>query len=89
MAPTMAKGVIVTRGVRQFGSRWRKMMLALVAPATAAAASDEFGADIDAVIDAGPTPGGSPSTIVDARGTAPRLVREGAVAWDRVLQSRA
>ena len=59
------------------------------APATAAAACAAFGPDIDAVIDAGPTPGGSPSTIVDARGTAPRLVREGAVPWDRVLQSSA
>ena len=59
------------------------------APATAAAARAAFGPDIDAVIDAGPTPGGSPSTIVDVRGTAPRLVREGAVAWDRVLQSSA
>ena len=39
------------------------------------------------VIDAGPTPGGAPSTIVDARGRAPTLVREGAIAWDRVLES--
>jgi L-threonylcarbamoyladenylate synthase len=38
------------------------------------------------VIDAGPAPGGAPSTIVDARGDAPRLVRAGAVAWDRVLR---
>ena len=59
------------------------------APATAAAAGAAFGTDIDAVIDAGPTPGGAPSTIVDARGAAPRLVREGAVPWDRVLQSTA
>ena len=59
------------------------------APATAADAGAAFGTDIDAVIDAGPTPGGAPSTIVDARGAAPRLVREGAVPWDRVLQSTA
>ncbi len=59
------------------------------APATAADAGAAFGTDIDAVIDAGPTPGGPPSTIVDARGAAPRLVREGAVPWDRVLQSTA
>jgi L-threonylcarbamoyladenylate synthase len=37
------------------------------------------------VIDAGPTPGGAPSTIVDLRGVRPTLVREGAVAWSRVL----
>ena len=39
------------------------------------------------VLDAGPAPGGSPSTIVDARGAAIRLVRAGAIAWDRVLRS--
>ena len=59
------------------------------APATAGGAGAAFGTDIDAVIDAGPTPGGAPSTIVDARGSAPRLVREGAVPWGRVLQSTA
>ena len=59
------------------------------APALAEAAASTFGTDIDAVIDAGPTPGGAPSTIVDARGSAPRLVREGAVPWGRVLQSTA
>jgi len=39
------------------------------------------------VIDAGPAPGGPPSTIVDARGDSPVLVRAGAVAWERVLES--
>jgi L-threonylcarbamoyladenylate synthase len=38
------------------------------------------------VIDAGPAPGGSASTIVDARGDRPVLVREGAIAWSRVLE---
>ena len=37
------------------------------------------------VLDAGAAPGGAPSTIVDARGGEPRLVREGAIAWNRVL----
>jgi L-threonylcarbamoyladenylate synthase len=37
------------------------------------------------VMDAGAAPGGAPSTIVDARGGEPRLVREGAIAWNRVL----
>lgn len=37
-------------------------------------------------IDAGPAPGGPPSTIVDARSVL-TLVREGAVAWSRVLGS--
>jgi L-threonylcarbamoyladenylate synthase len=39
------------------------------------------------VIDAGEAPGGPPSTIVDVRTQPPRLVREGAVPWDRVLRS--
>ena len=39
------------------------------------------------VIDAGPAKGGAPSTIVDARQQPPVLVREGAIAWNRVLDS--
>ena len=45
-----------------------------------------FGEGIDVLIDAGRTPGGLPSTIVDATGDAPVLVRAGAMAWDRVLE---
>src|SRR5262249_46842527 len=40
---------------------------------------------IDVLIDAGQTPGGLPSTIVDATGSALRLVREGAIAWPDIL----
>jgi L-threonylcarbamoyladenylate synthase len=39
------------------------------------------------VIDGGRTPGGPPSTIVDARGGEPIIVRDGAIARDRVLRS--
>ena len=46
-----------------------------------------LGDELDALIDAGPSPGGAPSTIVDARSGTPRLVRAGAVAWERVLES--
>jgi Sua5/YciO/YrdC/YwlC family protein len=45
-----------------------------------------IGARLDVLIDAGPTPGGLPSTIVDATGEDPVLVRAGAIAWDRVLE---
>ena len=45
-----------------------------------------FGEDLAVLIDAGRTPGGLPSTIVDATGSAPQLVRAGAIAWDRVLE---
>ena len=47
---------------------------------------DAFGDGIDVLIDAGNTPGGLASTIVDATGTAPVLVRAGAIAWERVLE---
>ena len=38
-----------------------------------------FGDRIDLIIDAGPTPGGLPSTIVDARGSALKILREGVI----------
>jgi tRNA A37 threonylcarbamoyladenosine synthetase subunit TsaC/SUA5/YrdC len=31
--------------------------------------------------------GGLPSTIVDVTSDAPRLIRAGAIAWERVLES--
>jgi len=42
---------------------------------------------IEAVLDAGPTAGGLPSTIVRITADGPQLVRAGAIAWDRVLES--
>jgi L-threonylcarbamoyladenylate synthase len=36
---------------------------------------------LDLLLDAGETPGGPPSTIVDTTGDEPRLLREGAVEW--------
>ena len=39
------------------------------------------------IIDAGATPGGEASTIVDVRPSRARLVRAGAIAWERVLES--
>ncbi|MEZ5317002.1 MAG: Sua5/YciO/YrdC/YwlC family protein [Vicinamibacterales bacterium] len=44
------------------------------------------GADGVLVIDAGPTAGGAPSTLVDARVAPARLLREGATPWERVLE---
>jgi L-threonylcarbamoyladenylate synthase len=43
--------------------------------------------DVDAVLDGGPSRGGSPSTIVDASAAALALVRAGMVPWERVLKS--
>jgi L-threonylcarbamoyladenylate synthase len=45
-----------------------------------------LGGLIDGLIDAGPSPGGEPSTIVDASGAVPMLIRAGAVPWERVLE---
>ena len=42
-------------------------------------------ANVTLLVDAGTSRGGLPSTIVDVR-AAPRLVREGAVPWSRVLE---
>ena len=42
---------------------------------------------IDFLLDRGAAPGGPPSTIVDVRGPRVRLVRAGAVPWERVLES--
>jgi L-threonylcarbamoyladenylate synthase len=49
---------------------------------TVAALSDY----LDAVIDAGPSPGGAPSTIVQLTPDGPRLLRAGAISWERVLK---
>jgi L-threonylcarbamoyladenylate synthase len=46
-----------------------------------------FGDDIDLLLDGGPTVGGPPSTIVEMEDNGPRLLRVGAIAWDRVLES--
>ena len=43
-----------------------------------------IGDRIDLLIDAGPTRGGSASTIVDVTGADPLLVRAGAISWDDI-----
>lgn len=57
------------------------------APADAAGVLAALGEDVDLVLDAGATRGGQPSTIVDARGERPRLVREGAIPFAHVLEA--
>ena len=42
---------------------------------------------VDIVIDGGDAPGGPASTIVDVSGAEPRLIREGPIAFARVLES--
>jgi L-threonylcarbamoyladenylate synthase len=45
----------------------------------AAEVDREFGGQVDLILDAGPCPGGLPSTIVDVTSSPPRLVRAGAI----------
>ena len=56
-------------------------------PASRASDVPWTGDDLVLIVDGGATAGGAPSTIVDARGSAPVLVRDGAIAWNRVLHS--
>jgi L-threonylcarbamoyladenylate synthase len=45
-----------------------------------------LGKGVTLIVDGGPSPGGLASTIVDVTGEHPRLIREGPVAFDRVLE---
>lgn len=54
---------------------------------TADEVAARFAGAIDLLLDAGPVPGGPPSTIVEIVAGQPVLHRAGAIAWDRVLES--
>lgn len=43
-----------------------------------------LGDRLDMLLDAGPAPGGEPSTVVDATHAEPRLIRGGAIAWEAI-----
>jgi L-threonylcarbamoyladenylate synthase len=43
-----------------------------------------LGDRVDLLIDTGTSPGGAPSTIVDATGARPVLIRDGATAWSDI-----
>ena len=47
-------------------------------PRSAEEVQHSLGAAVDLIIDAGPTPGGQPSTVIDARGPI-RIIRDGTV----------
>lgn len=57
------------------------------APATAGTIAHTL-PGLDVVLDAGPAPGGPPSTIVGAFATDVTLIREGAVPWEQVRRAR-
>ncbi len=49
-------------------------------------AAGALATDVAAVLAAGPTPVGLDSTVVDARGPEPKVLRQGAIAWDAILE---
>jgi L-threonylcarbamoyladenylate synthase len=49
--------------------------------------AETLGDRIDVLLDGGAAPGGAPSTIVSLRNGAVTLIRAGAIAWERVLES--
>jgi L-threonylcarbamoyladenylate synthase len=49
--------------------------------------SSSLAGQLDYILDGGTLAGGAVSTIVDVTSDEPRLVRAGAIAWDRVLES--
>jgi L-threonylcarbamoyladenylate synthase len=52
---------------------------------TVAAVEEQLGGRVDYIIRAGPTPKGTPSTVVDVTGGKPRLVRQGALPFEDVM----
>jgi len=56
------------------------------AATTAAAAYDQLGEDVTVYLDAGESPIGVASTVVDLTADVPRLLREGAVSLDRLRE---
>ena len=56
------------------------------AATTAAAAVEQLGDDVSVYLDAGESPIGVASTVVDLTGDVPRVLREGAVSIDRLRE---
>lgn len=99
--PALVTGGTGTVGVRQprqpLVCRW---LAALGFPVTGTSAnrsggeplisaeevSREFGAEVDLILNAGPCPGGLPSTVVDVCRTPPRLVRTGGIETRELLE---
>ena len=56
-------------------------------PSTLADLSDQMGGRIDHVLNEGPAPKGTASTVVDITSGEPKLLREGAIPFKQVLQT--
>lgn len=91
---SVAVRVPADRVARALADAWGGLLTATSANVSgepSARTADEIGRLADdprvLVVDGGPTAGGKPSTIVDVRATRATLVRDGAIPWDRVLES--
>ena len=49
-----------------------------------AAVAASLGIGLDVLLDAGVTPGGPPSTIIDVTDATPRVIRQGAIPWESI-----
>ncbi len=56
-------------------------------PRTAMEAVEQLGERVDAVVDAGPSPLGVPSTVLDLTGRVPRIVRKGPIGLEEILEA--
>lgn len=82
---------LVARAVADAAGGWVTSTSANASGERPASTADDvvraLGARVSLVLDAGPTLGQLPSTIVDVTSAHPRLIRPGAVAFERVLES--
>jgi L-threonylcarbamoyladenylate synthase len=81
-AHAVARGLALALGCPVTATSANKSGAPPAASAQEAAAVAGF---VDAIVDAGPSPGGAPSTIVQLTADGPRLLRAGPIAWGRVL----
>jgi L-threonylcarbamoyladenylate synthase len=101
-APIAASRGVRKLGIRMPADRKLRSLLERVGPVTGTSVNRSgspplddpdaveaiFRRDIDWLIDGGPTPGGKPSTVVDATLTPPEVLRPGAYVWSRPTASR-
>ena len=94
-APIAASRGAATLGVRMPAAGSVRKLLDAIGPITATSANRSgslpfadpeevartIGDELDLVIDDGPSPGGQPSTVVDATAEPPRVIRAGAFPW--------
>ena len=101
-APIAASRGVRKLGIRMPAERRLRALLERVGPVTGTSVNRSgspplddpdaveaiFRRDVDWLIDGGPTPGGKPSTVIDATATPPELLRAGAYAWVRPTAAR-